>query len=292
MEVLDPKQGATTFGAAGAAGADASALAGTASGVRRPSASRCTASQRAWSSATSCEIRRIAVPCVLRSASSASRTASRRAGSSAVVGSSAISTSGRSSIAIARSTRWRCPRELVWVARGDPLRRIEPHHVESLPHPVRGLVRGEPVEPPRLGDLRPDRHRGMQREQRLLKDHREASAAHGGPRGGAERVESRRPEPPFRPGRDGGPGREKTEEGERERRLPRPRWAGDADRGAALEREVDAVEHMRASAGEGDAEAAHAEGGVPAVTGAACRRGPRASPPYRRPAPMRHRHQP
>ena len=98
--------------------------------------------------------------------------------SRAVVGSSAISTSGSLAIAIAIIARWRMPPENscgYWRARVVGLRDAD--QVEQLDGPAAGLpVVDVLVRLDHLGDLVADLVHRVQRGQRVLEDHRELLA--------------------------------------------------------------------------------------------------------------------
>ena len=100
--------------------------------------------------------------------------------SSAVVGSSAISSFGLQASAIAIITRCRMPPDS-WCGY-SPMRRCglrDVHEAQHVDGPVERRLAVEPlVQGQRLGDLPADRQHRVQRGHRLLEDHRDLVAAH------------------------------------------------------------------------------------------------------------------
>ena len=124
--------------------------------------------------------------------------------SRAVVGSSAISTLGRSARAMAMTTRWRMPPEnscgYARAARAGPRDADVGEHLDG-PRPAASCAR-PPVGAQHLGDLLADAHQRVQRRHRVLVHHRHLGAADGAPG---------RPRPsPARRGRRAAPGRRRS----------------------------------------------------------------------------------
>ena len=99
--------------------------------------------------------------------------------SSAVVGSSAMSSRGRIASAIAMTARWRMPPEYSWgYARADPGRVGQLDAGQQLEAPASLRIRaGHAVRGHRLRDLVADAHERVERGHRVLVDHREPIAA-------------------------------------------------------------------------------------------------------------------
>ncbi len=121
----------------------------------------------------------IAAPVTSRAVRSTSRTWAWIVTSSAVVGSSAMITSGSLAIAIAIITRWRMPPEnSCGKASARSAACGMPTSVEQLDAPLaRRLPRDVVVDADGLGELVADRVDRRERRQRVLEDHRDALAA-------------------------------------------------------------------------------------------------------------------
>ena len=119
-------------------------------------------------------------PCSRRSRSRSRRIPAWTVTSSAVVGSSAISSFGRVASALAIATRWRIPPEN-WCGNASSAR--SGSGSRTSPRSSCGAARGQRCfESPSwyadvLGELAADRHHRMERGERVLEDHRELAAA-------------------------------------------------------------------------------------------------------------------
>ena len=99
--------------------------------------------------------------------------------SSAVVGSSAISSAGRQASAMAIIARWRMPPES-WCgySQRPPLGLGDPDQAQHFDGLLPRLLAGHrSMQADRLGDLVADPHHRVERGHRLLEDHRDAVAA-------------------------------------------------------------------------------------------------------------------
>ena len=139
-----------------------------------------TRSARAAITPRSCVMRITAISKSRRRLSIRSRIWAWIVTSSAVVGSSAISSFGEFTSAIAIITRWRRPPESWYgyafsrsAGRGSPT-----SSSTSRARTSASLLRDVVVQPIGLGDLAPDRPRRVQRRHRVLEDHRHVVAAH------------------------------------------------------------------------------------------------------------------
>ena len=127
----------------------------------------------------SCVIRMIPMPSSRLSWSSRRRIWAWIVTSSAVVGSSAISSFGSQASAMAIMTRWRkSARQLVGVIAHAFARPGHADHVERLDRARHRRRLGDvAMDADRLGDLAADRHRRVQRGHRVLEDHPDLVAA-------------------------------------------------------------------------------------------------------------------
>ena len=126
-----------------------------------------------------CVIRMIAAPVLDFSRRMMSRICACTVTSSAVVGSSAISSLGSQASAMAIMTRWRMPPDSScgyclrrWAGSGMPTRRSISIARASARRAAEPLMQGQ-----RLGDLAADREHRVERRHRLLEDHRDVVAA-------------------------------------------------------------------------------------------------------------------
>src|SRR5262249_59704011 len=98
--------------------------------------------------------------------------------SSAVVGSSAISSLGRHESAMAIITRWRMPPDRVGIFAEPALGFGDADQPQHLDSPRIGFAAAHAlVQPERLAELPPDREHRIEARHRLLKDHRDVVAA-------------------------------------------------------------------------------------------------------------------
>ena len=118
------------------------------------------------------------VPNSRRSAETRSSTSASTVASSAVVGSSRISSDGSDASAIAITTRWSMPPDS-WcgIAVHHAGRIGDPHLVEHLLGALERLRLSDAGELEHLGHLAPDLERGVERAAGLLVDHRHRALA-------------------------------------------------------------------------------------------------------------------
>ena len=145
----------------------------------RPAYITTTASQLSATTPRSWVMSMTAMPALGLQPLSSSRICAWIVTSSAVVGSSAMSSSGLHASAMAIITRWRMPpRELVRVRVHALLGRGDAHLAQHLHRALPRLLPIEAlVQPDRLADLLAHRVDGVERRHRLLEDHRDLVAA-------------------------------------------------------------------------------------------------------------------
>ena len=171
--------------------------------------------------------------------------------SSAVVGSSAISTSGRLASAMAIITRWRWPPESwcgYWRSRASGSGMCT--SLEQRQRALAGLGAGDAVvQAEHFGDLAADRVDRVQRAHRLLEDHRDArcraARASRGSRSASDVLASEGDAGRFG---DRGALGEQPHDGARGHRLARAAFADDGDRLAAMELEGDVAHRLDGAA--------------------------------------------
>ena len=225
----------------------------------------CTRSQNPAAMPRSWVIRRTLIP---RSETRSSRRARMRAWvvtSSAVVGSSAISTSGSPLSAIAIMTRCRIPPEnSCGYASIRDAGCAEPDLPEQLDRTRAGSGFGQRrVEPDRLDQLVPDPQDGIECRERVLVDHRHATAADPGQLALAHRRQLG-----VAPEGDRASGEhervaQQAHQREGRDRLAAPRLAHERQPLASAEREADVVHELRrrSSRAKLDPEPIHGQGG-------------------------------
>ena len=194
--------------------------------------------------------------------------------SSAVVGSSAMSSLGWQASAAAISARWRSPPDS-WCGYSSTRRCGSGTRTASSSSMARARAArpaSQAVDLERLGDLAADRVDGIERRHRLLQDQADLAAADRAHRPLVERQEVA-PVEPHRAADDPSRRVDQTQDRQRRQRLAAARLADQGQRLAGVEREADARHggHHAALDGEGRGEAVDVEEGHRGVAGRGCR---------------------
>ncbi len=184
-----------------------------------------------------------AVPVSRTSSASSPRICAWMVTSSAVVGSSAMSSRGRQASAIAISARCRMPPDSWWGYASSRRRGsgMPTRSSRSAASRRAGSLRHAPVPTQHLGDLQPDRDDRVQRRQRVLEHHADLAAAQlAHPRlGQREQVGAIEDDIAGHPHV---PPREQPHDRQRGHRLPAARLADQADDLTGRDVEVDSVD--------------------------------------------------
>ena len=184
--------------------------------------------------------------------------------SSAVVGSSAISSFGRQAIAMAIITRWLMPPES-WCGKAER-RRSGSEMPTSRSSSIERSRRARAVEAEmrlqRLADLEADGEAGIEAGDRLLEDHRDVLADHLPAAARREREQVLAGEGQAVGGHRRGL-RQEAHDGQHRHRLAGAGFADDRHHVAGIDVEVDAVHRLERprGGGEGDGEVADFEEG-------------------------------
>src|SRR5580698_8710364 len=181
--------------------------------------------------------------------------------SNAVVGSSAMSTSGFMASAIAIMTRWHCPPESWWIRRRDPLRIRQLHRADERQCTLTALSDAElRMELEDLHDLQSHRHRGIQRSHRLLENHRNPVPADPAP-GALGKLRQLLTFQPDTTANDSEPRRRSSHDGPRQGGLPQAQLPDDAQNLAPPQFQRHLFDRKRAirTLGQSDSEPFHRE---------------------------------